>query len=47
MTKPFADINYKNNYFEYPDLTRIIGEPTTSSLITLYNEVKSNAIAVP
>ena len=46
MSKVFEDIDYKNNRFEYPDLTRIIGEPTTSSLITLHNEVKSNAISV-
>ena len=46
MTNPYADIDYKNNFFQYPDLTRIIGEPTTASLITLHTEVKSNAQAV-
>ena len=46
MNKAYDDIDYKNNYFDYPDLTRIIGEPTTSSLITLHNEVKANAITV-
>ena len=46
MSSAYADIDYKNNRFEYPDLTRIIGEPTTASLITLHNQVKSNAQAV-
>ena len=39
-------IDYKNNIFEYPDLTRIIGEPTTATLITLLNQVRSNAQSV-
>ena len=46
MNHPFHDIDFKNNIFEYPDLTRIIGEPTTAALITLRNEVKANAQAV-
>ena len=46
MKSAFEDIDYKNNIFDYPDLTRIIGEPTTSSLITLRNEVKANAQSV-
>ena len=47
MNKNYEDIDYKNNYFDYPDLTRIIGEPTTATLITLHNEVKANAVTVP
>ena len=46
MNHQFKDIDFKNNIFEYPDLTRIIGEPTTATLITLWNEVKANAQAV-
>ena len=42
----FKDIDFKNNIFAYPNLTRIIGEPTTTALITLRNEVKANAQAV-
>ena len=41
-----TDIDYKNNLFEHPELTRIIGEPTTASLITLQAEVRDNAQAV-
>ena len=40
------DINYKNNQLEYPELTRIIGEPTTATLIVLLNEVRANASSV-
>ena len=40
------DIDYKNNLFEHPELTRIIGEPTTATLITLQAEVRDNAQAV-
>ena len=46
MTSHYTDVDYKNNIFEYLDLTRIIGEPTTVALITLQNEVKANAQAV-
>ena len=46
MNQPFKDIDFKNNIFEYPDLTQIIGEPSTATLITLRNEVKANAQAV-
>ena len=40
------DIDYKNNQFEYPELTRIIGEPSTSSLIVLLKEIRANASSV-
>ena len=46
MNHNFKDIDFKNNIFEYPDLTRIIGEPKTAAPITLRNEVKANAQAV-
>ena len=39
-------VDYRNTIFEYPDLTRIIGEPTTASLLTLIKEVRANASAV-
>ena len=40
------DIDYKNNQFKYLELTRIIGEPTTSSLIIILKEVRANASSV-
>ena len=43
---PINDIDYKNNVFEFPDLSRIVGKPNTVTLITLLNEVKSNAMSV-
>ena len=41
-----TEIDYKNTTFEYPELTRIIGELTTASLLTLIKEVRANASAV-
>lgn len=41
-----SDIDYKNTHFEYPELTRIHGEPTTANLITLQREIRANAITV-
>ena len=41
-----VDIDYKNNQFEYTELTRIIGEPTTATLIVLLKEVRANASSV-
>ena len=47
MDHNLKDINFKNNIFEYLVLTRIIGEPTTATIITVRNEVvKANAQAV-
>ena len=40
------DIDYKNNFFEHPELTRIVGEPNTATLITLQAEVRDNAQSV-
>ena len=41
-----SDIDYKNTHFEYPERTRIHGEPTTANLITLQREIRANAITV-
>ena len=40
------DIDYKNNFFEHPELTRIVGEPSTATLITLQAEIRDNAQSV-
>eukprot|EP00957_Ditylum_brightwellii_P021826 1646678-Ditylum_brightwellii.AAC.1 len=40
-------IDYRNTYFELPDLSKIHGEPTTGLLLVLKNEVKANAMTVP
>eukprot|EP00957_Ditylum_brightwellii_P150764 11479416-Ditylum_brightwellii.AAC.1 len=37
-----SNIDYKNNYFEYPELTPIHGEPTTTALLNLHSEVRFN-----
>ena len=39
-------INYRDNLFEYPELTKIHGEPTYESLKTLQNELKANTQTV-
>jgi hypothetical protein len=39
-------INYRETYFEYPELTKIHGEPNSESLFTLRNELKANAQSV-
>ena len=44
--KLHVDIDYKNNVFELPILTRIIGEPSTATLIDLRNELRCNAQSV-
>ena len=41
-----TDIDYKNNLFEHPELTRIVGEPSTATLITLQAEIRDNAQSV-
>ena len=46
MNQQFKDIDFKNNIFEYPDLTQIIGEPSTATLITLRGEAKAHTQAV-
>jgi hypothetical protein len=39
-------INYRENYFEFPELTKIHGEPSSESLYKLRNELKANAQSV-
>jgi hypothetical protein len=39
-------INYLETYFEYPELTKISGEPNSESLYKLRNELKANAQSV-
>jgi hypothetical protein len=41
-----AGINYRENYFEFPELTKVQGEPDSESLYKLRNELKANAQAV-
>ena len=41
-----AGINYRETYFEFPELTKLQGEPTAESLYKLRNELKANAQAV-
>jgi hypothetical protein len=36
-------INCRETYFEFPELTKIHGEPTSESLFKLRNELKANA----
>ena len=43
MPTTTTDIDYKNNFFEHPELTRIAGEPSTATLITLQAEIRDNA----
>ena len=46
MKPDFKYIDFKNIIFEYPDLKRIIGEPTTDALIILQNNAKVNVQAL-
>ena len=41
-----SNIDYKNTHFEYSELTRIHGKPTTGNLITLQQEIRANALTV-
>ena len=40
-------IDIKKTFFDYPELTKISGEPTVMSLLKLKNELKANAQSVP
>ena len=40
------DIDYKNNYFENPELTRIVEEPNAATIIILQAKVIDNAQSV-
>ena len=39
-TLKIGDIHYKNNSSKHPELSQIIGEPTTASLITLPAKIR-------
>jgi hypothetical protein len=41
-----SGINYRETYFEFPELTKLQGEPNAESLCKLRNELKANAQAV-
>jgi hypothetical protein len=36
----FSGINYRETHFEFPELTKVRGEPTSESLFKLRNELK-------
>jgi hypothetical protein len=42
----FSGINHHETYFEFPELTKIRGEPNSESLFKLRNELKANVQAV-
>ena len=41
-----SGINYKQDFFEYDPLTKVIGEPNFASLLRLKNELKANSQTV-
>ena len=41
-----AGIDYRNIFFEFPELDRISGEPNADTLIKLKKQLKSNAASV-
>ena len=41
-----SGINYRETYFEFPELTKLQGEPNAESLHKLRNELKANTQAV-
>jgi hypothetical protein len=41
-----SGINYQETYFEFPELTKIHGEPNSETLFQLRNQLKANAQAV-
>jgi len=42
-----TNIDYRTTFFEFPQLTKIHGEPDYDTLHRLHNELKSNAGSVP
>ena len=46
MTTVIQDTDYKNLFFEHPELSKIVDEPNASNLITIRNQVKDNAMSV-
>ena len=47
MSSSGSPINYKDTFFEYPDVIKIHGQPTPETLIQLKKELKANAASVP
>ena len=43
MVAANARVDYRQNHFEFPVLTQIVGEPTYDLLRTVLNELKANA----
>ena len=41
-----SNVDYKTTHSEYPELTRIHGEPTMANLITLQRETRANVLTV-
>ena len=39
-------VDYKNNLFQHPEITRIVGEPTTTTSISLQAEKQDNVPSV-
>ena len=46
MTTIYQEPDYKKQFFEHPELTKIHHEPDTQNLIIIRNEVKANAMTV-
>ena len=42
-----TNIDYKTTNFEYPNLTKISGQPNYELLKTIKDELKANAASVP
>ena len=43
----YSIIDIKQTFFDYPELTKITGEPKLRSLLKMKNELKANAWLVP
>ena len=41
-----TNIDYKNNLFEHSELTRVVGDPSTRTLIMLQTKIRENAQSV-
>ena len=41
-----SNVNYRENFFQHPELTKIHGDPTYSTLAKLDKECKGNAKSV-
>ncbi len=45
-TSQHGVIDYQSTFLDYPSLTKITGEPSLSTLMTLRNKLKANAQSV-